>query len=395
MRSDIKAVGIHVFAGGFSMGVQRACNLTCQLETHGFGRETMEKIVKVPFINDKQANWPDIRDAQFCFGNPRCTGFSTITSGYGEDVHGPAAKCTVDIHQLCNYAAGRFDVIVWESVQQAYSVGKPLLDYLVKEVFEPKHYRVAHVFINAASFGNAQQRKRYFFVAYRDDRNFNIVPPDISSYYNTVHGAIGHLKDRETHAGKLYGDHEYDFDTYVDLSDDEWAVVPHLPNGWCMNIFAKYRTHLLPPRMMTTWKLRASDMPFSMHCIGRINYNRPSPTIHSSACRMIHPELDRPLTVGELATIMGWPDIPVGSAPSAQIAKGVVPDVGQWLAEQAILCIDNHWGKDDFESSFNDNTGEWEGRDCESERPLEKVFNMTKFVGKDYRHYDDSAIRRV
>jgi len=115
----MKAVGCHVFAGGFTMGVKRVFDVECQLESHGFGKETCEAVAKVPFVNRPDANWPDV-EAQFLYGNPRCTGFSCITSGYDEDTHGPWAKQTEDIHQLCNYAAGRYDIIIWESVQQAF-----------------------------------------------------------------------------------------------------------------------------------------------------------------------------------------------------------------------------------------------------------------------------------
>ena len=103
-RDKYTGVGIHVFAGGFTLGVQEVMNVETQLEAHGpFGQASAEQIVKVEWINDKAANWPDVT-ADFAFGNPRCTGFSTITAGYDEGTHGAWAKQTCDIHQLCEYA---------------------------------------------------------------------------------------------------------------------------------------------------------------------------------------------------------------------------------------------------------------------------------------------------
>jgi len=388
-----KAVGIHVFAGGFTVGVQRVFDVAHQLEAHGFGLETAEAMCNLKCINDEEAKWPDV-EGEFAFGNPRCTGFSTITSGYDETAHGPWSKQTCDIHQLCEYAAGRYDIVIWESVQQAYTVGKPLLDYLRDEIFGPKHYRVAHVFVNAGSFGNAQQRKRYFFVAYRDDRNFNVTPPTIDPYYATMYDAIYSLRERETK--KWWPtDLDYEFDSYNELSADEEECIKRLPNGWCLNRMGRHAPEFLTPKYRFTWDTRTSDLPFSLHSVVRTNWLRPSPTLHSSASRFIHPHLDRPLTIGEISTIMGWPRIPIGKNPIGQIVKGIVPDVGQWLAEQALSYLNNEWGDDDFESSYNPITMTWEGRDTTG--AIEKNFDLTKYVGSqfDMERYPSDVVEQV
>lgn len=378
--SRYKAVGCHVFAGAFTMGVREVFDVECQLEKHGFGRESCEQVAGVPFVNHDDAQWPDV-EAQLCYGNPRCTGFSCITAGYGEDCHGPWAKQTLDIHELCHYAAGRCDLVIWESVQQAFTTGRPMLDYLRDEIFAPRGYRIAHVLLNAASFWNAQQRRRYFFVAYRDDRNFNIRPPGISPYEPTLYDAIWHLRDRPAHEGRIGKKGEdYDFDTYLKLTKNEKHVLPKLPNGWGLNGLARWDYDSLHPDQKLTWDARESNMPFSMHCIYRTNWMRPSPTLHSSAGRFIHPDHDRPLTVGELSTIMGWPDVPRGAMPVAQIAKGVTPQAGRWLAEQAKAYLDDEWGSEDWESSYNPNTAVWEGRSARGQ--LEKTFDLTRYVGR-------------
>jgi len=326
----MKAIGVHVFAGGFTMGVQKVFDVQHQLEVHGFGLETAEQNCNISCINCDAKDWPHI-DAEFAYGNPRCTGFSTITSGYSDDTHGPWAKQTCDIHELCAYTAGRYDVICWESVQQAWTVGRPLIRHLINTYFAPKHYRVAHIFVNSASFNNAQNRRRYFFMAYRDDKNFNIHPPEIKPHAALMADAIWDMRNRETHEGGT------DFDSYIKLTPTEKTCVPHLPNGWDLNKLARFRPEVTPQSVQDKWKYRTSGLPFSLHCIFRTNWLRPSPTIHSSAMRWIHPVHDRPLTIGELATIMGWEGkIPVGKGAVPQIAKGVVPAVGEWLAKQGL-----------------------------------------------------------
>ncbi len=397
--TDLTAVGIHVFAGAFCRGVQDAgWAVDTHLETHGFGLQTAQYLCNVETINDKDARWPDKR-ALMAFGNPRCTAFSTITAGETytkNNSHGAWAKQTCDLHQFMDYATNRFDFLVWESVQQAYKIGRPLVDYFVRTHCKPNNYRVAHVFINAATFGNAQQRKRYFFVAYRDCYKFNILPPAIDHYYATLYDAIWHMQDRPTRPCRVWDRNEtYDADCYTELTPDEYATMPRLPNGFCLNQLGRYAPHLLAERYQEMWHQRASDMPFSLHGMNRLQWLRPSPTIHSSAGRWIHPTLHRPLTIGEIAAIMGWPKIPIEANPVALIAKGVVPAVGAWLAEQVRLSYVKYWGNEDWESSFDDRTATWVGGDTSDK--LEKTFDMTCYVGKLFdleRYHEDARIPR-
>lgn len=377
------AVGIHVFAGGFTAGVKNVMPVQYQLETHGFGLETATKMCGVECINSPAVDWPHI-DASFAYGNPRCTGFSTITSGYDERIHGPWAAATCDIHEFCNYVADRYDIVIWESVQQAYSVGKPLLDYLRDDIFAPKGYRIAHVFINAASCGNSQLRKRYFFVAYRSNKNFNIVPPTLNQYLTSVWDAIGDLEDRETNE---MDSHDYDENSYVRLTPDEKVVAKQLNYGWDVNQFLQYRFKDAPKNYQEKWLNRTSALPFSLHSIRRISYMLPCPTLFSSSNRILHPIHERPLTVLELARLMGWGDnIPVGKFPMAQIAKGVVPAVGEWLAQQAVHYLDNDWGDDDWESSYDHRKGEWVGKSTNGQ--LEKTFVLNNYIA-DYKPMEE------
>jgi hypothetical protein len=138
-------------------------------------------------------------------------------------------------------------------------------------------------------------------------------------------------------------------------------------------------------------------MPFSMHCMSRTWWTKNFPTIHSSACRFLHPSLHRPVTIGELSKIMGWGDvIPAGRMPVAQIAKGVVPDAGQWLAQQAKDFLDNRWsGNEDWESSYDSRSNNWVGHDTHG--AAEKVFDMTEYFSRDlnFERFPDECFLQV
>jgi DNA (cytosine-5)-methyltransferase 1 len=370
----MKAVGIHVFAGGFSHGVQQVADVTDHLEVHGFGIETAKAMCNVNVHNSPADEWPDV-PADFAFGNPRCTGFSTVTAGYDENIHGPFAACTRDIWEFMNYCTGRYPIFAWESVQQAYSTGKPLIDMLVEKV-AAQGYRVAHLFVNAASLGNAQYRKRYFFVAYDGSKPFNISPMTLPEYAPTLYDAIWHMRDRTDM-------------TLTKLSQDEQDCLARLPNGWDLNMLAQYDCDNLPERMQDTWLMRNSGMPFSMHCVKRLSWQRPCPTIFSSAGRFIHPDHHRGLTHEELATIMGLPIVPLGNDPVPQIAKGVCPCVGEWVAQQAYHYLNDAWGGEDWEAKYRDG---W--ITSSSVGKTEKVFNLTAYLQTRQRDFEDETFPR-
>jgi site-specific DNA-cytosine methylase len=371
----MRSVGIHVFAGGFSHGVQQVADVTDHLEVHGFGLETAKAMCNVNIHNSPAEDWPDVA-SDFAFGNPRCTGFSTVTAGYDDKIHGPFASCTRDIWEFMNYCTGRYPIFAWESVQQAYSTGRPLINMLVEKV-AAQGYRVAHVFVNAASLGNAQRRKRYFFVAYDASKNFNIEVMKLPEYAPSLYDAIWHLRDRQDM-------------TLTRLSTDEIESLPYLPNGWDLNMAAQYNCEKLPEKLQDTWLLRNSGMPFSMHCVKRLNWRNACPTIFSSAGRFIHPEHNRGLSHEELAAIMGLPIVPLGNDPVAQIAKGVCPCVGEWLATQAIHYHNDAWGEEDWEASYQGWCGEW--KTAPANGKLEKVFNITSYLQTLQRPFTDETL---
>lgn len=382
-----KAVGIHVFAGGFTAGVKDVFDVVGQLEVHGLGVKTTEEVWGVPVHLSRPSDWPDVA-ADFAFGNPRCTGFSCVTAGYGEHAHGPRAKQCQDILDFMGYSLSRFPVFVWESVQQAYTVGKPLLDELVVQCVD-QGYRVAHVFVNARTFGNAQDRKRYFFVAYPKDKQFNVAMPAMYPYYPVLWDVIADKRDSEVnewHPATC----DYDENSVVKISADEKQCLPHLATGWSLNQAVQYCHEYCPPKFQKIWDDRTSGMPFSMHCVFRTSWLRPCPTLKNSAGRLIHPWHHRPLTIGELAACMGWRGrVPTGPDPVSQIAKGIVPDVGTWIAQQVTACLNDTWGGDEWSTTFDHVTGTFKGED--SRGHVEKVIDVTKYHGHlfDIERYPD------
>lgn len=391
-----RAIGVHVFAGGFTMGMREHLDVQGQMEIHGLGAETVQKRLDLPFIIEP--DWHDWmkydrvwRDCNVVYGNPRCTGFSCTTAGYDEAVHGHSAKCTKDIWDLCYFGTSipffdhnGADLIIWESVQHAYTVGRPLLDRLRDEVFAPKGYRICHMFLNAASFGNAQHRKRYFFVAYRGHGPFNILPPQMLERHTTVGDVLSKVNHPGHPTNLCRKDVEYDEYSYQRPQGETGNVIPYLLEGECLNRIGKNRPEVLKKasaKLFETWEDRSSPMPFSMHCLQRLRWDGHCPTMSSSCGQFVHPRENRPLTVGELAALMGWPDdiTPLGPKPMFQIAKGICPEVGVWLGLQCRLYLDDYWKDgEDWESSYDRTSGEWYGGDATGK--TEKTFHMNEYA---------------
>ena len=391
---SLKAVGLHVFAGGFTQGVKRVFNVEQQYEVWDFGKQSVEQL-GVEWVRRPDGKWPVDKEAQFLYGNPRCTAFSTCTAG-SCTAHGAFAPQTVDIVQLMEHGIGNYDVVVWESVQQAISTGRPLLDLLVKEHIKGKGYKVAHVMLNAATFGNPQNRKRYFFVAYRDNLVFNVEPPKLEhacSFADKCWEDMGR-PTRKVALGRKEA--EYDRDCYPKLSEDNTHSLLGIPSQRSLNWMADNHFEGLHQKQQDVAFMSDKRHPFmgafSLH---RMGWERHCPTIHGCASVFIHPWLHRSLTVGEFAKCMGWDDvIPIGPNPIGQLAKGVVPELGEWLANQVKDCLNGRYAKSDDVGLKAHRNGHIEYHDRDG---LEKMIDMTNYVAplKKLEDYDLEVQRHV
>jgi len=376
----MNAVGIHVFAGGFTLGVKTVMPCDVQLEVHGLGANTAKNVVGVDVVRaDRWEDWPRV-DADFAFGNPRCTGFSCVTAGCDETSHGPWAKQTKDIHDLVEYSIKQeYPIFVWESVQQAYSTGRELLDYLRDELCVPNGYRIAHIKLCGQAFNNAQRRKRYFFVAYKGDKNFNVTLPVLNEYETTLWDVIGPLEHIDVPVyPNIRKCTAVPPDVRYPMHHLDAECIPHLECGFDINMLAKFRYPKLPEKFKEMWDVRSSEMPFSMHSPRRLAKHTACPTFTNSCWKFIHPTRDRGLSVRELALLMGWGDkCPIGPDPASEIAKGVIPGIGAWLAEQAKMYLEDAWGDEDWHSHYCASEGRFSGGDANGS--AEKMFDLTQY----------------
>lgn len=354
------AVGVHCFAGGFTQGVCRVCEVSAQLETSDFGYATASRVV--PVVIDPMGYWPRVIDryVDLLFGNPRCTAFSSLSGGCSARRRGPSAEPTTDIRQLCALGRGvRAKFVVFESVCQALSVGRPLIEE-EQDKFLEMGYDVSHVTMNVASLGSAQRRRRYFFVASKTRFTPTMRSVTCQTTTRDVIERLEPLSVREMHPLLV----EDDPDVHRRIKPDDRALMTVLLPG--MNVNRLYRTD---PEAVERAAPRVADRglfsPYGRPCsvvfqLSRLIYDDVCPTLHSGADQYIHPRLDRLLSIRELASLMGWDSWPVGEAPVRQLVKGLIPAAGEWIARQVEASLDNAPAtREVFYHDFRQEAPEW------------------------------------
>ena len=177
------AIDAHGFGGGFTLGtVQAGFDLVAKKGREvGFGvlnvlanRELLD-ITHDPKGNKKMtwevessdpAMWVP-QEANLVFGNPPCSGFSTLSPKH---FRGESSTINDCMWELVRYA-GKVgpELVIFESVQQAFTQGRTLMRALRDELenISGHKYTLIHVLHNNAALGGASIRRRYFWVAAR------------------------------------------------------------------------------------------------------------------------------------------------------------------------------------------------------------------------------------
>lgn len=161
------AVGLHVFAGGFSVGVRAAgFEVAGHLESTPYGVSTAQANLDVPVF------WPEARwplealagEVDLLHANPPCAPFSmmgaTHDAGPGSEAWrlDPRTGCWWDVLRVA--AAVRPRAVLLESVAQAYGTGRPLVDEFTRLALGAG-YHVTHLFVDARRHRLPQARRRF------------------------------------------------------------------------------------------------------------------------------------------------------------------------------------------------------------------------------------------
>lgn len=164
------ALGAYVFGGGFSAGIRAAGFKVLQhYGDDAYGVDTLQaNFPRVPILVGVE-NWNTAQHknkVDLVFGNPPCAAWSPL-KGAGRVTnlaHDPRIGCTHTHFSLLDLL--RPMVWVWESVDQAYTLGHATVDALTQKALD-MGYSVTHLRFDAQYHGSMHIRRRYFMLAHK------------------------------------------------------------------------------------------------------------------------------------------------------------------------------------------------------------------------------------
>jgi len=322
----MKAVGIHLFMGAFSVGVEKHFKVACHLEAGSFGVETWKhNRHHVPVHIDASQNWDGLevqhRAPDLVFGNPACSGFSPMTE---QKFRGADSHLNAGIRAVVKTGARLgARMIAIESVRAMGTVGLPLLNELWAGV--KKQYPAAFVInVNAVNHRVCQWRPRSFFLL-SDSLAFR--PSGVDTPGPALLDAIAGISASAPNQEPLEGL----------LKNNELKLFPLLKPGMRVDAIPMAQLEKLSPYYADRTK-RWSMAPRA-HWPRRLNPAKMCGTIYGNELKYVHPIEDRLLTIREVARVMGIPDEfeivgPLGGKQMVQMSKGICSSVGEYLARE-------------------------------------------------------------
>jgi len=346
VQAGLELVGKRELPGGFGV-------LSCEANRHILGTRWRTEVgpwnewtpVKVPAV----------------LGNPPCSGFSLMSRKEWRGVGSPANAC---MHALIEYAAlCDPEIVAFESVQQAYSQGRPLMQQLRARLEEKTGHRydLVHILQQGYTLGGPAWRPRYFAtftrvpfgVEYGTPSNLNwgelmfdleAQPLNWSpqtyvgnNAHPWVNRELRHTPHVDAHAtlsaeAPLWNR----LRELYDALDGDWPAGTNVTTA-LRRCYEKHGS--LPPGWKHNEdKLISKNFEFGFHQPNRWRTDKPCRVMTGGATGLvIHPYHFRPLTVREVMRGQGFPDdwracdLPVKGVTGAYWGKGIPVQVGRWM----------------------------------------------------------------
>lgn len=337
MTSHLTALGVHIYAGGFTLGVTNHFESLGHLEEGkiGYGAPSAKlNFPELPMISGRE-NWmPFIKDLvarrgkpDLVYCNPPCAMFSvagaTMRGGGDAWKNDPRQSCWHNCFDVFEAILPR--VFVIESVTRAFTAGREFVDQFVERA-AAHGYSASHVLLDARWLGVPQIRKRYFLVLHKDD--FQVRAPNWGPA-KTAAEALAEVSD-PGYVGEL-------------TDPVQREMLPKLKHGQAMRPIweQKMRETVGPEELWPRSPNGVKGRPrLFLH---RINPNKPLGTITGDY--FVHPDEDRMIGMNELKHFNGYPvDYDFEKHPRywpSLIARGVSPTVADYLARHIKESLDN------------------------------------------------------
>lgn len=331
------ALGAYIFAGGFTSGVRRHFDVVAHLENGPFGVATAKRNFSGLAVHEDPASWPidEVkRGVKFVYCNPPCAPWSSASSGRAASwKDDERTSCVADCFGLLkSMADSGLEVWCFESVRGAYTKGREMIDEMVAEARQ-LGFKATFLLSDAQEHGVPQVRKRFFLVLSRVEIDWqptgkpHMTPcggvfdqglPDVpvSNLGGNI-GPIVHLAKQ----GQKYQD------VFNEIHGT--AAAGYKNPGWKG-----------PAIVGAGRKGGVKGRPGFLY--ERLDPKKPCPALTGSATK-VHPTLNRFCSVPEYGALGGFPRefefVGAAGAQYAQVAKGVMPPVAEYLAERVAAAI--------------------------------------------------------
>lgn len=323
---ELTALAADVFAGGFALGVGRHFNVLAHFEENNYGvRTARHNFPGRPIIVGKD-NWPidEYRDkVDFVFANPPCAAWSvagyTKTRGPDKWRTDPRVECSRCCAQLRRKL--RPAVYATESVTQLWSKGREFAEELARDAAEDG-YSTTVLLHDAQHLGLPQVRRRVFLVQHRVE--FRPIMPN----WAPPPSPLDVLPDKP-------------------IGEPMWEKPKYFT--------AKRLAQVKPgERLVHFWERKHPEEKRERNAQGNVK-GRPSyghyrlpvegPGGAVVGYNIVHPTEHRFISTEEMQLLSGFPldfhFTPKGpNARAAEIARGVCPTVGEWLARGVKASIE-------------------------------------------------------
>jgi site-specific DNA-cytosine methylase len=313
----MQALGIHIYAGGFSLGVKKHFDIVGHLENSNFGVDTVKANFKgLPVYTDPES-WPveKFKNVPFVYGNPPCRFFSTAGCYKGENLRekykdeDPVDH--VQFQSVCFKLQPK--IFCFESVPGILTSGAQMLSEFAHKAFQ-YGYAVTHLIVNGKNHGLPQSRKRVFIIAHKVQLNFDLKFKP-GPLVGEILKSVKHIKDQYR----------------VAPIDPKWQPLLKImqPGDKLRPGFKKmYPKHNGGPSFL---KLRLDNNNYAPTILGDFNY--------------FHPTQNRFITITEMKALCGYPEsykfTQCTSKTLKELVRAVLPGPGEYLArnvKQALIA---------------------------------------------------------
>lgn len=305
----LKALGINIYGGGFTLGVMRHFNVVAQWEEITLGKRTFD-------LNFPGFNRPLTRDAwdvdtwrgkvPFVYANPPCAPWSSANTHPGKTKASrfldPRLALTAHTYEAA--VALRPEVFISESVEAGYNIGACHYDQYV-ELWLKAGYAVTFFLCDAILQGSPSMRRRFHFIAHRSQLQLGAPPAlirattvgDVLHDLKQVKGQLSHHEQRSLNP------HYLELAKLTQPGEPLRKALSRVPGGY-----------------------QGPGVGFLMK---KLKWDRPGFTM--VGFQYIHPLYDRWITFREALRLCTYPDTFVAHN-AVEAVDAVLPCVAEFLA---------------------------------------------------------------